>query len=123
MPADSAVACADGAQWRAAHARWSLAAGRTWTAEPGSPCCTRQLPCHSRCSGPDLSLSPLCHPSSLPPTPAGEPNRKNVGSVTLEQVREIATIKLPDLNCEDVEAAMRTIQGTARNMGIAVVEA
>lgn len=46
-----------------------------------------------------------------------------MGSVTLEQVREIATIKLPDLNCEDVEAAMRTIQGTARNMGIAVVEA
>jgi large subunit ribosomal protein L11 len=38
----------------------------------------------------------------------------------MDQVREIANIKLPDLNCNDVEAAMKTIQGTAKNMGITV---
>eukprot|EP00887_Chlorella_sp_A99_P000451 scaffold17.g451.t1 len=53
-------------------------------------------------------------------TGSGEPNRKMVGKVTAEQVREIAAIKLPDLNCEDLEAAARTIAGTARNMGITV---
>ena len=51
---------------------------------------------------------------------SGEPNRKMVGSVTKDQVREIATIKLPDLNCTEIESAMRTIEGTARNMGITV---
>jgi large subunit ribosomal protein L11 len=51
---------------------------------------------------------------------SGEPNRKMVGSVTEDQVREIATIKLPDLNCDTVEAAMATIKGTAKNMGITV---
>lgn len=53
-------------------------------------------------------------------TGSGEPNRKMVGSVTKDQVREIAIIKLPDLNCESIEAAMNTIEGTARNMGITV---
>lgn len=53
---------------------------------------------------------------------SGEPNRKMVGSVTKDQVKEIAMIKLPDLNCEDVDAAMKTIEGTARNMGITVAE-
>lgn len=43
-----------------------------------------------------------------------------VGKVTQDQLREIATIKLPDLNCTDVEAAMNTITGTARNMGITI---
>ena len=51
---------------------------------------------------------------------SGEPNRKMVGKVTMDQVREIATIKLPDLNCSDIDAAMKTIQGTAKNMGITV---
>jgi len=51
---------------------------------------------------------------------SGTPNTTMVGKVTQEQVREIATIKLPDLNCEDVEAAMKTIEGTAKNMGITV---
>ena len=55
-------------------------------------------------------------------TGSGTPNSKKVGKVTLDQVREIASIKLPDLNCEDVEAAMNTIKGTARNMGITVEE-
>ncbi|PRW33322.1 50S ribosomal L11 [Chlorella sorokiniana] len=49
---------------------------------------------------------------------SGEPNRKKVGKVTMDQVREIATIKLPDLNCTDLEAACNTVMGTARNMGI-----
>lgn len=52
-------------------------------------------------------LSPL-----LPPLPTQQH--------TYAQVREIATIKLPDLNCQDVDAAMRTVVGTARNMGITV---
>lgn len=51
---------------------------------------------------------------------SGEPNKTKVGSVTLDQVREIATTKLPDLNTDDVEAAMRTISGTARSMGLLV---
>jgi large subunit ribosomal protein L11 len=51
---------------------------------------------------------------------SGEPNKTKVGTVTLDQVREIATTKLPDLNTDDVEAAMRTISGTARSMGLIV---
>ena len=51
---------------------------------------------------------------------SGTPNTKNVGSVTEAQLREIATIKLPDLNCTDVEAAMRIVEGTAKNAGITI---
>jgi large subunit ribosomal protein L11 len=53
---------------------------------------------------------------------SGEPNKKKVGTVTMQQVREIATKKLPDLNCTDVEAAVRTVLGTARSMGVTVTE-
>ena len=53
---------------------------------------------------------------------SGEPNKKKVGAVTMQQVREIATKKLPDLNCTDVEAAVRTVLGTARSMGVTVTE-
>ena len=49
-----------------------------------------------------------------------EPNRNKVGSVTWEQIREIAEIKMPDLNAFIVEAAMRVVAGTARSMGITV---
>jgi large subunit ribosomal protein L11 len=52
---------------------------------------------------------------------SGEPNKKKVGKVTKAQVREIAETKLPDLNTSDVEAAMRSVEGTARSMGIDVV--
>ncbi|MBT3182565.1 MAG: 50S ribosomal protein L11 [Deltaproteobacteria bacterium] len=52
---------------------------------------------------------------------SGVPNKQKVGKVTRQQIEEIAKIKLPDLNCEDLEAAMRTVEGTARNMGIEVV--
>ena len=51
---------------------------------------------------------------------SAEPNRKKVASVTWDQVREIATDKMPDLNCFTVESAMRLIAGTARSMGITV---
>lgn len=53
---------------------------------------------------------------------SGEPNKTRVGSVTRRQVREIAQRKMPDLNATTVEAAMRMIEGTARSMGIEVVE-
>lgn len=53
---------------------------------------------------------------------SGEPNKNKVGKVTSAQVREIATTKLPDLNTSDVEAAMRSIAGTARSMGLDVVD-
>jgi large subunit ribosomal protein L11 len=53
---------------------------------------------------------------------SGEPNRTKVGTVTTRQVREIAELKAPDLNAHDVEMAMRIISGTARSMGLEVVE-
>ena len=53
---------------------------------------------------------------------SGEPNREKVGSVTREQVRQIAELKMPDLNATDIEAAMRMIEGTARSMGIEIQE-
>ncbi|MGH2373730.1 MAG: 50S ribosomal protein L11 [bacterium] len=53
---------------------------------------------------------------------SGEPNKAKVGSVSRRQVREIAERKMPDLNANTVEAAMRMIEGTARSMGIEVVE-
>lgn len=51
---------------------------------------------------------------------SGEPNKNKVGKVTPAQVREIAQTKLPDLNANDLEAAIRIIEGTARNMGIEI---
>jgi large subunit ribosomal protein L11 len=51
---------------------------------------------------------------------SGEPNRTKVGKVTRKQLREIATMKMPDLNANDIEAAMRMVAGTARSMGITV---
>jgi large subunit ribosomal protein L11 len=51
---------------------------------------------------------------------SSEPNKTKVGSVTKAQVKEIAEIKMPDLNATDLEAAMRIVEGTARSMGITV---
>ena len=51
---------------------------------------------------------------------SGAPNKDKVGTVTLAQVQEIARTKLPDLNTEDLEAAVRSVLGTARSMGIEV---
>ncbi len=53
-------------------------------------------------------------------TGSGEPNRKKVGSITRAQLEDIAKTKMPDLNATDIEAAMKIIEGTARNMGITV---
>jgi large subunit ribosomal protein L11 len=54
---------------------------------------------------------------------SAEPNRNKVGTVTREQVREIAELKMPDLNANDIDAAMKIIAGTARSMGLDVVGA
>ena len=51
---------------------------------------------------------------------SGEPNKEKVGTVTMAQLREIAEIKMPDLNANDVEAGARMIAGTARSMGLEV---
>ena len=53
---------------------------------------------------------------------SGVPNRTKVGSLTKEQVRKIAELKMPDLNAATIESAMSMIEGTARSMGVVVVE-
>ena len=53
---------------------------------------------------------------------SAKPNRDKVGQLTKEQLREIATIKLPDLNAASIEAAMSMVAGTARSMGVTVEE-
>ncbi len=53
---------------------------------------------------------------------ASNPPKEIVGKVTRQQVREIAEIKKPDMNTDDIEAIMRQIEGTARNMGIEIVD-
>lgn len=53
---------------------------------------------------------------------SGEPNKQKVGTISKKHLREIAEIKLPDLNTRDIEAAMRTIEGTARSLGVTVAD-
>ena len=53
---------------------------------------------------------------------AGKPGSEKIATVTKRQVREIAKLKLPDLNTTDLEAAMKIVEGTARSMGIEVIE-
>jgi len=53
---------------------------------------------------------------------SNQPNKQNVGSITTAQLQEIAQTKLPDLNANDIDAAMKIIAGTARNMGISIQE-
>ena len=55
-------------------------------------------------------------------TASGKPNREKVGNITTAQIREIAELKMPDLNANTVEAAMSMIAGTARSMGVVVVD-
>ncbi len=52
---------------------------------------------------------------------SGAPNKDKVGKVTRKQVEDIARLKLPDLNANDLEAAKKIIEGTARNMGLEIV--
>jgi large subunit ribosomal protein L11 len=58
--------------------------------------------------------------SKKPGSGSKEPNKVKVGKISAKQLRDIATTKMPDLNTTDVDAAMRTIAGTARSMGIEV---
>ena len=51
---------------------------------------------------------------------ASEPNKQTVGTITRAQLQEIAQTKMPDLNANDMEAAMKIVAGTARNMGVAI---
>jgi large subunit ribosomal protein L11 len=53
---------------------------------------------------------------------SGEPNKSKVGTVTAKQVEDIARLKLPDLNCESVDSAVRSVRGTARSMGLDVLD-
>ena len=53
---------------------------------------------------------------------SGVPNKEKVGQVTMDQIKEIAELKMPDLNAASLEAAMSMIKGTARSMGITVAE-
>lgn len=53
---------------------------------------------------------------------SNEPNKKRVGSITKAQLQEIAQTKLPDLNANDIDAAMKIVAGTAKNMGVAIAE-
>lgn len=53
---------------------------------------------------------------------SNEPNKKTAGSINQAQLRQIAETKLPDLNANDIEAAMKIVAGTARNMGIKISE-
>ena len=70
--------------------------------------------------------------TKTPPTPtlileavgvkkgSGEPNREKIGSITKEQVKQIAKVKMPDLNAAGIESAMSMVAGTARSMGVLV---
>ncbi len=51
---------------------------------------------------------------------SNEPNRKKVGSITRNQLREIAQTKMPDLNANDIDAAMNIVEGTAKSMGVSI---
>jgi large subunit ribosomal protein L11 len=53
---------------------------------------------------------------------SAEPNKNKVGTVTAKQVEEIAKMKMPDLNCDSIESAVRTVAGTARSMGLDVIQ-
>ena len=57
-----------------------------------------------------------------PGSGAKEPNKNKVGKITTTQLRELATMKIQDMNANDVDAAMRSIAGTARSMGIEIVD-
>ena len=53
---------------------------------------------------------------------AGNPRKEKVGKITKDQLRQIAEVKMPDLNAHDIDAAMKILAGTARSMGVTIVE-
>ncbi|HHH10971.1 MAG TPA: 50S ribosomal protein L11 [Sorangium sp.] len=69
-----------------------------------------------------LKVAAGLRPTGKPGSGSAEPNKIKVGQVKSSQIREIAETKLKDLNTTDVEAAMRSVAGTARSMGITVVD-
>lgn len=68
------------------------------------------------------AAKPLAAGDAIVEKGSGEPNRNKVGRVTRADVRKIAETKMKDLNCFEVEAGMRIVEGTARSMGIEVVD-
>jgi large subunit ribosomal protein L11 len=56
------------------------------------------------------------------PKGSSQPNKQRVGTITRAQLQEIAQTKMPDLNANDIEAAMKIVEGTARNMGVAIAD-
>jgi large subunit ribosomal protein L11 len=56
------------------------------------------------------------------PKGASQPNKQKVGTITRAQLQEIAQTKMPDLNANDIEAAMKIVAGTAKNMGVAIAD-
>ncbi len=66
--------------------------------------------------------SALLQKAAKIPKGSATPNKTKVGSVTKKQIREIAERKMPDLNTTDIEAAMRTISGTAKSMGLTIAD-
>lgn len=56
------------------------------------------------------------------PKGSGEPNTRKVGKISKDQIRKVAEIKMPDLNANDIDMAMRIIEGTARSMGLVVTQ-
>lgn len=56
------------------------------------------------------------------PKGSGEPNTRKVGKISQDQIRKVAEIKMPDLNANDIDMAMRIIEGTARSMGLVVTQ-
>ena len=53
---------------------------------------------------------------------SGNPRKEKVGKITKDQLRQIAEVKMPDLNAHDIDAAMNILAGTARSMGVTIVE-
>jgi large subunit ribosomal protein L11 len=56
------------------------------------------------------------------PRGSSQPNKQKVGTITRAQLQEIAQTKMPDLNANDIEAAMKIVEGTAKNMGVAIAD-
>ncbi|MEL7462855.1 MAG: 50S ribosomal protein L11 [Pseudomonadota bacterium] len=91
--------------------------------EPGAPCPTIITYYQDKSFTMDIKTPPasyLLKKAAKLKSASGAPGRETVGSVTAKQVREIAEIKMKDLNANDVEAAMLIIAGSARSMGIEV---
>jgi large subunit ribosomal protein L11 len=104
---------------------------RTKDMEPGSPVPVKITVFTDKSFTYEMRTAPVTHflkkaaglkPTGKPGSGSKEPGRAVVGTVSKAQVREIAKAKLKDLNTQDVEQAMRSIEGTARSMGLQVTE-